>query len=326
MKRREFITFLAGAAAAWPISGCGQQAAMPVIGFLSGRSPTEMAATVGAFRRGLGETGYIEGKNVTIEYRWAEGRYDRLRALAAELVGRQVAVIAATGGEASGLAAKAATTTIPIVFTGGGDPVELGLVASLSHPGGNVTGVTFIVVDSATKRLGLLRHLAPGAIAIAMLINPNFPSTAVEAAAVQVGARSLGLQVKLLYAGTSSEIDAAFATFVLERPDALLLGGDPFLLGQRDHRVAGGALRRSDDLSAARVRRCWRPDELWKQHPRSLSTGWRLYRPNSEWHQARRVTSVAADQVRAGDKPQDREGTWPDNSAWSAAIADEVIE
>jgi putative ABC transport system substrate-binding protein len=183
------------------------------------------------------QTGYIEGKNVTIEYRWAEGRYDRLLALAAELVGRQVAVIAATGGEASGLAAKAATTTIPIVFTIGGNPVELGLVASLNNPGGNVTGVTFIVVDSATKRLGLLRQLAPSAIAIAMLFNPNFPSTAVEAAAVQVGAGSLGLQVKLLYAGTSSEIDAAFATFVLERPDALLVGGDPFLLGQRDQIV-----------------------------------------------------------------------------------------
>jgi putative tryptophan/tyrosine transport system substrate-binding protein len=237
MKRREFITFLAGAAAAWPIAGRGQQAAMPVVGFLSGRSATEMAATVGAFRRGLGETGYIEGKNVSIDYRWAEGRYDRLPALAAELVGRQVDVIAATGGEASGLAAKAATTMIPIVFTIGGNPVELGLVASLNNPGGNVTGVTFIVVDSVTKRLGLLRQLAPNTIAIAMLFNPNFPSTAVEAAAVQVGARSLGLQVKLLYAGTSSEIDAAFATFVLERPDALLVGGDPFLLGQRDQIV-----------------------------------------------------------------------------------------
>ena len=175
--------------------------------------------------------GYIEGKNLTIEYRWAEGR-DRLPALAAELIGRRVVVIAAIGGEVSGLAAKAATATIPIVFTGGGDPVELGLVASLNNPGGNVTGVTFIVVDSATKRLGLLRQLAPSAIAIAMLIKPDFPSTAVEAAAVQVGARSLGLQVKLLYAGTSSEIDAAFATFVPERPDALLVGGDPFLLGR----------------------------------------------------------------------------------------------
>src|SRR5579872_213827 len=237
MKRREFITFLTGAAAAWPIGGRAQQAAMPVIGFLSGRSATEMAATVGAFRRGLGETGYVEGKNVTIDYRWAEGRYDRLPALAAELVGRQVAVIAATGGEASALAAKAVTTTIPIVFTAGGNPVELGLVASLNNPGGNVTGVTFVVVDSVTKRLGLLRHLAPSTVVVAMLINPNFPSTPIEVAAVEVGARSLGLQVKLMYAGTSSEIDAVFATFVHERPDALLVGGDPFLLGQRNQIV-----------------------------------------------------------------------------------------
>jgi putative tryptophan/tyrosine transport system substrate-binding protein len=241
----EFITL---AAAAWPIGGRGQQAAMPVIGFLSGRSSTEMAATVGAFRRGLAIS-----KNLTIEYRWAEGR-DRLPALAAELIGRRVAVIAAIGGEVSGLAAKAATATIPIVFTGGGDPVELGLVASLNNPGGNVTGVTFIVVDSATKRLGLLRQLAPSAIAIAMLIKPDFPSTAVEAAAVQVGARSLGLQVKLLYAGTSSEIDAAFATFVPERPNALLVGGDPFLLGRGTRS------------------RCWRSVTPFRRSIRSAST------------------------------------------------------
>jgi putative tryptophan/tyrosine transport system substrate-binding protein len=239
VKRREFITLLGGAAATWPLAArAQQQAAMPVVGFLSGRSPGEAAFALGAFGKGLGEIGYFEGNNVTIEYRWAEGRYDRLPALAAELVGRQVAVIAATGGEASGLAAKAATATIPIVFTMGGDPVELGLVASLNKPGGNVTGVTFIVGDIATKRLGLLRQLLPNATTITMLINPNYPATSAEVRDVQAAARSLGLQINLLNASTSREIDAALATFVSKRPDALFVGGDPFLLGQRDQIVS----------------------------------------------------------------------------------------
>jgi putative tryptophan/tyrosine transport system substrate-binding protein len=239
MRRRHFIKVIAGSIAAWPLAArAQQQAAMPVVGFLSGRSPGEAAFALGAFGKGLGEIGYFEGNNVTIEYRWAEGRYDRLPALAAELVGRQVAVIAATGGEASGLAAKAATATIPIVFTMGGDPVELGLVASLNKPGGNVTGVTFIVGDIATKRLGLLRQLLPNAITITMLINPNYPATSAEVRDVQAAARSLGLQINLLNASTSREIDAALATFVSKRPDALFVGGDPFLLGQRDQVVS----------------------------------------------------------------------------------------
>jgi putative tryptophan/tyrosine transport system substrate-binding protein len=217
LRRREFITLLGGAAFAWPLAVRAQQAAMPVVGFLSGRSPGEAASAIGAFRQGLSEIGYFEGNNVTIEYRWAEGRYDRLPALAAELVGRQVAVIAATGGEASGLAAKAATATIPIVFTMGGDPVELGLVASLNKPGGNVTGVTFIVGNIATKRLGLLRQLLPNATTITMLINPNYPATSAEVRDVQAGARSLGLQINLLNASTSREIDVALATFVSKR-------------------------------------------------------------------------------------------------------------
>jgi putative ABC transport system substrate-binding protein len=245
-KRRAFITLLGGAAVAWPLAARGEQ--VPVVGFLSGRSPGEAASAVDAFRQGLGEFGYIEGQNVTIEYRWAEGHYDRLPALAAELVARQVAVIAATGGEASGLAAKAATATIPIVFTMGGDPVKLGLLVSLNKPGGNVTGVTFIVGDIATKRLGLLRQLVPNATKIAMLVNPTYPSTSAEVRDVQAAARTIGLDIDLLPASTSREINAALATFVRKRPDALFVGGDPFLL--RSNCVAGGASRRSHDLSA----------------------------------------------------------------------------
>jgi ABC-type uncharacterized transport system substrate-binding protein len=237
MKRREFITLLGGAAAAWPLAAQAQQTGMPVVGFLSARSPGESASAVGAFRQALGQLGYFEGKNFTIEYRWAEGQYDRLPELAAELVRRQVAVIAATGGEVSGLAAKGATTTIPIVFTIGGDPVEAGLVASLNRPGGNVSGVTFTFAALGPKRLELVRQLTPNATAIAILINPNYRPSLVEARDVQTSARSLGLQINVLNTSTESQIDTAFATIVQQRTDALIVGTDPFLLGQRDRLV-----------------------------------------------------------------------------------------
>ena len=207
---------------------------MPVIGFLSARSPAEAASDLDAFRRGLGETGYFEGKNVTIEYRWAEGRYDRLPALAAELVSRQVAVIAATGGEPSALAAKAATHTIPIVFTIGGNPLESGLVASLNKPGANVTGVTFIFAQLAAKRLQLFRQLLPNASTIAMVVNPKFQLTAGEVGDMQAAARSIGLKINVLNASTEQEIDAAFTTITQQKVDALMFGTDPFLIGQRD--------------------------------------------------------------------------------------------
>ena len=237
MKRREFMAFMGGAAVVWPLGTRAQQPAMPVIGWLSARSPAEAASVLQAFRQGLGQVGYFEGKNVTIEYRWAEGRYDRLPALAAELVSRQVTVIAATGGEVSPLAAKAATATIPIVCTLGGDPVETGLVASLNRPGGNLTGTTIMALEMASKRLDLAHQLVPNATVIAMLINPTFPTASAEAREVQNAAHSLGIDINLLNASTESEIDVAFTNIVEQKNGALIIGTDPFLVGQRDQLV-----------------------------------------------------------------------------------------
>jgi ABC-type uncharacterized transport system substrate-binding protein len=237
MRRRSFITLLGGAAAACPLVARAQRPAVPAIGFLSGRSPRDAASAVAAFRQGLGEIGYIEGKNVTIEYRWAEGRYDRLPALAADLVARQVAVIAATGGDPTPLAAKAATATIPIVFTIGGDPVQLGLVASFNKPGGNVTGVTFMFLEFGAKRLELLHWLVPNAAAITMLVDPSYPLPSAEMRDVEAAARSLGLQIIVLNASTESQMDAAFANMVQQGAGALLVGANIFVLVQRDRLV-----------------------------------------------------------------------------------------
>ena len=206
MNRRTFIALLGGAAAAWPLAARAQQSAIPVIGFLSGASPGPFAHLVAAFRQGLQETGYIDGQNVTIEYRWAEGQFDRLPALAADLVRRQVAIIAVGGGGVSALAAKDATSTIPIVFAFGSDPVKLGLVASLNRPGGNITGVTTIAVELGQKRLELLRDLLPKAVAIGFLMNLGSPNTAFDLPDMQVAARGLGQQLIIVNARDEREI------------------------------------------------------------------------------------------------------------------------
>ena len=231
MRRREFITLLGGAAAGWPLAARAQQPAMPVIGFLNASSPEALADRLRAFRHGLKEAGFVEGENVAIEYRWAESQYDRLPELAAELVRRPVAVIAATGGSPPALAAKAATATIPIVFAVPEDPVRLGLVASLARPGDNATGINFFSGELAAKRLGLLRELVPAAARVALLIDPATMDSILEDA--KTAARAMGLQIQVVHASTSRDIEAAFASFGRERPDALLVGGGAFLFSRR---------------------------------------------------------------------------------------------
>jgi putative ABC transport system substrate-binding protein len=232
--RREFITLLGGAAAAWPLAARAQQPAMPVIGHLDAGSSTPTAHLIAKFRQGLAETGYVDGQNVTIEYRWGEGRHEKLTTLARDLVSRQVAVIVATGGEVSALAAKAATAAIPIVFDIGRDPVKLGLVASLNRPGGNATGVNQLVAELGSKSLGLLHELVPKAAVIAFLGNPNNPSTQDQVKERQEAARAMGRNIVPLAAGSEDALDAAFTAIAQQRCDALLIGADPFFFAQRD--------------------------------------------------------------------------------------------
>jgi putative ABC transport system substrate-binding protein len=232
MRRREFISLLGGAPAAWPLTARAQQPAMPVIGFLDTRSPDGMTDRLRAFHEGLKDSGYVERENVAIEYRWAENQLDRLPELAAELVRRQVAVIAATSTY-SAFAANAATTTTPIVFLVGEDPVRLGLVASLARPGGNLTGINNFTGELTVKRLELLREMVPGAARIAVLVNPANTTTETALSDAAAAARVMGLQIQVLNASTSREIDAAFATFVRERPDAVFVSLDVFFISRR---------------------------------------------------------------------------------------------
>ena len=235
MRRRDFIALLGGAAAAWPLVARAQQPAMAVIGYLGAGSPAAGVQIIAALRQNLAEAGYVDGRNVAIESHWAEGQYDRLPAMASEMVRRQVAVIIATGGTAPALAAKAATTTIPVVFSVTDDPVALGLVASLARPGGNATGVTFLLAELGAKQLGLLRELVPAAMRIGLLVNPNNTTSQAQTSDVVAAASSIGATIDVLRASDTHEIEAAFATLVRNRDDALLVGTDPFLYSRRVH-------------------------------------------------------------------------------------------
>ena len=232
MRRREVITLLGGAAVAWPLPLSAQQPTLPVIGFLSSRSLDVDAPLVAAFHRGLAEAGFAEGRNVTVEYRWAQGQYDRLPTLAAELVGKPVSVLVSTGGTVSALAAKASTRTIPVVFTTADDPVKVGLVDSLNRPGRNVTGITTSFIETASKRIGLLRELLPKASTVAFVVNPTSPAATTESSEVRAAARAIGLHIELLSASNADEIDTAFEAMSKMQVDALLIAVDPFFFSR----------------------------------------------------------------------------------------------
>ena len=268
MRRREFITLIGGAAVWWPLATRAQAPTMSVIGYLHSASPGPNADMLAAFQQGLAEAGYVEGKNIAIEYRWAENRNDRLPAMVADLIGRRVAVIYTEGGTITALAAKAATTTIPIVFRIGADPVKAGLVASFNRPGGNVTGVTVMTDLMIVKRFELLSDLFPTARLISVLLNSNNPNSDTRSRDLQAAARSLGRQIKILTAGNKGDLDAAFASLVQQPADALLVQADPFFFSerarlaalavryavpaiyeQREYAIAGGLLSYGADLA-----------------------------------------------------------------------------
>ena len=242
MNRREVITLVVGAAAQW--SRAARAEVLPVIGFVSSRSSADSRYAVLAFRKGLTESGYTEGQNVKIEFRWAEGKYDRLPALVGDLIAHGIDVLVAVGGEPSAFAAKAATSTVPIVFTTGGDPVKTGLVASLNRPGGNATGISLLTTAPETKRLGLLHEIVPKAVLIGVLINPNYAEAENQTREVQDAAHSIGQGIRISKAGTDGELESAFAAFIEQRIEALLVCSDPFFDTRRDRIIAFAAQSR----------------------------------------------------------------------------------
>lgn len=305
--RREFV--VGGGAAAWPMMARAQQSAMPVIGFLNALGRNDRPNLPEAFRRGLSEAGYVEGRNIAIEYRFAENQYEQLPALATDLVGRNVAAIAATGGGSSILAAKASTTTIPIVFTTAGDPIQEGYVASLNRPEGNATGISWFGTLIGGKALGLLRELVPNAAVVALMTNPKLPEAARMVGEVQNAARTLGQQLLVLNASTPSEIDTVFATLRQRGVGALLVGSDPFLTARRQQIVALAArdLVPAMYLNPDFCHRGW-ADGLWQRHRRRVSPGRSLRRTDFEGRKAGRSAGRAGHQICVRDQSQDRQG------------------
>ena len=287
MRRREFIGLVGGTAAAWPFVARAQQPALPVVGFLNSRGPEGNETILVAFRRGLKETGYVEGQNVTIEYRWADNQYDRLPTLAADLVGRQVAVIVSNGPPIK--TAKAATSTIPIVFAVGFDPLTFGLVTSLSRPDGNLTGVSILDVEIGPKRLELLHELIPTAAAVALLVNPTTPAAEAIARDVQEAARALGLQLHVLHAATDRDLDTAFATLAQLRADALIIGADPFFTSRS---------RRLGELTVAQ-----RVPAIYEFHEFAAAGGLISY--GTSLADAYRQVGIYTGRILKGEKPAD---------------------
>ena len=327
MNRREFIA-LVGGAVAWPLAVRAQPSGMPVIGFLNPASPDGFAARLRGFRQGLKDTGYVEGKNVTVEYRWAEGRIELLPVLAADLVRRQVNVIVAVGGDTPALAAKSATTTIPIVFTNGSDPVKSGLVRSLNRPGGNVTGISLLAGTVNTKRLELIHELVPQAASVAVLDNPLVTEGEARLRDLREAARTLGLRLLFQSVRSERELDAAFATIADQKAGALFVDGNPFFVSRRDQLI-GLAARQAlptmyfeREFAAAGGLMSYGTNFADAYRQAGIYTG-RILRDAKPAD----LPVDAADQVRAGDQPQDRKGDRAENAAESFLLrADEVIE
>jgi putative tryptophan/tyrosine transport system substrate-binding protein len=318
MRRREFLVLLAGAAS-WPFGARAQQKVLPTIGLLGSTSADESSRALDALRAGLRESGFTEGQNVAIEYRWAHGRYRRLPALATDLVNIGTKVIITTGSEPSALAAKAATSKTPIVFVVDGDPVNIGLVDSLNNPGANVTGMSLISPALEAKRLGLLRELVPKSTLMAVLANEDYPDTDRQLAGVETAAEEIGQKISIQNVRSERDLDSAFTTMSQLNVDALLVAADPLFTELNDQIVALASRYKIPAIYASReICNRWRYHELWRERDRCLSWGWTLCRKNPQGCQACRVASSTANKVRFSDQPQSRENGWSHYTALTA--------